>query len=280
MSRLPRPAAAADGAPRVHHIDAIAHHFLSMDEPGPSGVVTGVVRDVAVAAPGTGRAAACAASGLATVAVDDWGNCLVEDEAVAWSAFSYLGGVEPPALPAVAAADLPPGVRARWLGGIGSGALAVLPHRWLRWRLLGEVSAATLTAWEVACGLPAAARAAAPRWSALVWCVGAGEAAQPESAASLRRLVDLLRPERVEFLVVPDAWEKPPGAWRLVGRRRDPGWRNLAHLQDVARSAAGEVPASVRVFPDEPAAAGSIGATLLAGIATTIAGSVEASPGS
>jgi hypothetical protein len=117
MSRQPRPAAAGDSAPRVHHIDAIAHHFLSDGEPAQPGAVTCVVRDVAVAAPGSGRAAACAASGLAAVAVGDWGNCLVEDETVAWSAFSYLGGVKPPALPPVAAADLPPGVRARWLGG-------------------------------------------------------------------------------------------------------------------------------------------------------------------
>ncbi|MBK7045864.1 MAG: hypothetical protein IPH48_04915 [bacterium] len=277
MSRQPRPAAAGDSAPRVHHIDAIAHHFLSDGEPAQPGAVTCVVRDVAVAAPGSGRAAACAASGLAAVAVGDWGNCLVEDETVAWSAFSYLGGVKPPALPPVAAADLPPGVRARWLGGIGASTAGPLPHRWLRWRLLGEASAATLPAWEVACGLPPAARAATPRWSALVWCVGVGEAAQPEPAASLRRLVDLLRPDRVEFLVVPDAWETPPGGWRLVGRRRDPGWRNLAHLQDVARSAAGDVPASVRVFPDEPAAAGGAGAALLAGIAATIAGFGDAS---
>ncbi|MBK6732517.1 MAG: hypothetical protein IPG61_00155 [bacterium] len=138
MSRQPRPAAAGDSAPRVHHIDAIAHHFLSTDEPVQPGAVTCVLRDVAVATPGSGRAAACAASGLAALAVGDWGNCLVEDEAVAWSAFSYLGGVKPPALPPVAAADLPPGVRARWLGGIGARASGPLPRRWLRWRLLGR----------------------------------------------------------------------------------------------------------------------------------------------
>ncbi len=62
MSRHPRPAAPVA---RAHHIDAIAHHFLSSTEDEALRPAAPVCLEVAVAAPGAGRAAACAAAGLA-----------------------------------------------------------------------------------------------------------------------------------------------------------------------------------------------------------------------
>jgi hypothetical protein len=273
MSRQQRAAGAGEGSLRSHHIDAIAHHFLSAeDDPRPEAA-TVVCRDVAVATPGSGRAAACAAAGLAAAAggrPDRWGSCLIEDEAVAWSAFSYLGGSDLADPPPAVRADLPPGLRVQWLTGAGTRDDG--PPVWLRWRLLGEASAATLPTWEIAAGMPAVARAAPLRWSALVWCVVAGEAAAPGSAECLGRLAALLRPEKVEILVVPDAWDARPGAWRPVDRWGDPRWRNPAHLQERARAAVGPVPACVRVFPGAPAAAADAGAVLLGEIAASVGG--------
>jgi hypothetical protein len=277
MSRQQRPAISGEGPLRSHHIDAIAHHFLS-DDGGPRPGDTCVdCHDVAVATPGAGRAAACTAAGLAAAAPggpDRWGRCLLEDVDVAWSAFSYLGGPDFAELPAAARADLPAGLRARWLNAAPHGAT---PSSWLRWRLLGEASAATLPAWEVVAGMPAAARAAPVRWAALVWCVVADEAAASGSAASLGRLVALLRPASVDILVVPDGWDARPGAWRPGGRRGDPGWRNQAHLQEIARAAVGPVPTRVRVFPVAPSAAAEAGAALLVEIAADITASVASS---
>jgi len=194
---------------------------------------------------------------------------------VAWSAFSYLGGADPAEPPPAVRADLPAGLRAQWLapnGGFGPGS-----PLWLRWRLLGEASGATLPIWEIAAGLPAVARAAPVRWSALVWCVVAGEAAAPGSAECLRRLTALLRPERIEILVVPDAWDERPGSHRPVGRRGDPGWRNQAHLQELARGAVGPSPVTVRVFPAAPPGGAEAGAVMLAEIAAAVAGVLPAS---
>lgn len=272
MSRQQRSAGAGEGPLRSHHIDAIAHHFLSAeDDPKPQDA-TAVCRDVAVATPGSGRAAACAAAGLAAAVgrQDRWESCLIEDEAVAWSAFSYLGGPDLSDPPRAVGADLPPGLRALWLTGAGTrgGGSPV----WVRWRLLGEASAATLPIWEIAAGMPAVARAAPLRWSALVWCVVSGEAAAPGAAECLGRLVALLRPEKVEILVVPDAWDARPGAWRPVGRWGDPGWRNQAHLQEMACAAVGPVPACVRVFPGAPGAATEAGTAMLGEVAASAAG--------
>jgi hypothetical protein len=263
-----------------HHIDAIAHHFLSAEgDPKPEDRAL-VCRDVAVATPGSGRAAACATAGLAAAAAgrpDRWGSCLVEDRDVAWSAFSYLVGPDLAEPPPAVRADLVPGLRAQWLKGAGSPGVG--SPVWLRWRLLGEASAATLAIWEIAAGLPVVARAAPLRWSALVWCVVAGEAAAPGSAACLGRLVALLRPDRVEALVVPDVWDARPGARSPAGRRGDPGWRNQAHLQEIVRTAVDPVPACVRVFPDLPAAAAGTGAAMLGEIAASIAGILPAGGG-
>lgn len=279
MSRQQRPAGAGEGPLRSHHIDAIAHHFLSADGGPQPGEAIVACHDVAVATPGSGRAAACTAAGLAAARPGGpgrWGSCLLEDENVAWSAFSYLGGPDLAEPPAPVRADLPAGLRVQWLDATTGG---VAPSDWLRWRLLGEASAATLPIWEIAAGLPAVARAAPVRWAALVWCVVAGEAAAPASAACLGRLVALLRPARVEVLVVPDAWDARPGAWRPGGRRGDPGWRNQAHLQEIARAVVGPVPTCVRVFPEAPTAATEAGAALLGEIAAGIAGGVAGGDG-
>lgn len=266
MMGWPRPGGGAGGGSRAHHIDEIAHHFLSGDGALTPGGSPDVI-DVAIAAPGPGRAAACAAAGLAVAAgTIGLGSCLVEDEAVAWSSFSFLGQVQPPALPPALAADLPRGVRCR---RVDDGAPA--PRSWVRWRLLGEASADTLAAWEVPCGLPAAGRAPLPRWGALVWCVAPHDAVLTGAQQALRRLVALLEPPRVEFLVLPEAWDARPGGWRLIGRRSDPGWRNLAHLQEVVRAAAGERPAVVRLLPDV-AAAGGEAVAILAEVASAVAG--------
>lgn len=271
MSRWQRPVRAGGAGARTHHIDAIAHHFLGYDDEAAAAPRARRVLDVAVAAPGAGRAAACTAAGLAAAAARaGLGSCLVEDESVAWSSYSFLSGDEPAAAPALLTSDLPPGVRARAWAQEGR-----RPDVWMRWRLLGEASPAALPAWETACGLPAAARAAAPQWTALVWCAGAAEAVEPASLSCLGRLVELLDPERLEFLVVPDAWDARPGGWRLLGRRSDPGWRNLAHLQDAARGAAGGRPSGVRVFPDAPAV-GPEAAAILAETVAVCAGRLAA----
>lgn len=257
MKRIPRPGSA--GAGRAHHIDEVAHHFLSGEGATPP-IAAPAFLDIAIAAPGPGRAAACAGAGLAVAAASaGWGSCLVEDETVAWSAFSFLGRGVPSDVPACVAADLPAGVRARRIDGVAP----AMPGTWLRWRLLGEISPAGLGAWEAPSGLPAAARSAAPRWAALVWCASPHDAAAPSAQESLRRLVALTAPPRIEFLVLPPAWDARPGGWHLVGRRQDPGWRNLAHLQDVVRAAAGARPAAVRVLPDTTAT-GSEAAAILA----------------
>lgn len=266
MMGWPRPGGGSGGGSRAHHIDEIAHHFLSGDGAAVVEGVPGVI-DVAIATPGPGRAAACAAAGLAVAAgTIGLGSCLVEDEAVAWSSFSYLGRAQPTALPPALAADLPRGVRCR---RVDDGAQA--PRRWVRWRLLGEASAELLAAWEVPCGLPSAARAPLPDWGALVWCVAPHDAVLAGAQQALRRLVALLEPPRVEFMVLPEAWDARPGGWRLIGRRSDPGWRNLAHLQEVARAAAGGRPAAVRLLPDV-AAGGGEAVAILAEVAGSVAG--------
>jgi hypothetical protein len=270
MMGWPRPGGGTGGGRRAHHIDEVAHHFLSGDgapaADGPPAVI-----DVAIAAPGPGRAAACAAAGLAVAAgTIGLGSCLVEDEAVAWSSFSFLGQAPEPALPPALGADLPRGVRSRRVDG---GAQA--PRAWVRWRLLGEASTDALAAWEVPCGLPAAACGPLPRWGALVWCVAPHEAVLTCAQQALRRLVTLLEPPRVEFLVLPEAWDARPGRWRLIGRRSDPGWRNLAHLQEVVRAAAGERPAVVRLLPDV-AAAGGEAVAILAEVASAVTGPAAA----
>lgn len=270
MSRQPRPD--GTGAARAHHIDAIAHHFLSSVE-GPAALCSSpACLEVAIAAPGAARAAACAAAGLAAVAAgrDGRGSCLLEDESVAWSAFSYLAGPDVSEVPEAAGRDLPAGLRARWLRGRRAAGEA--PAEWARWRLLGEASEATLAAWEVAAGLPACARSAPLRWAALVWCVTAGEAATPAAAACLTRLSTLLLPGRVEFLVVPDAWGARPGGWRPAPRRPDAAWRNLAHLQDIARNAAYPAEVAVRVVPEDADHSPAAGAALLGDVVDAIVG--------
>lgn len=271
MMGWPRAGGEAGGGGRAHHIDEIAHHFLSGDV-SPAFDGAPAVVDVAIAAPGPGRAAACAAAGLAVAAgTIGLGSCLVEDEAVAWSSFSFLNQSPPPAVPPWLADDLPRGVRCRQVDG---GAQA--PRSWVRWRLLGEASVDLLEAWEVRCGLPAAARASSPRWGALVWCVAPHDAVLAEAQQALGRLVALLEPSRVEFLVLPEAWDARPGGWRLIGRRRDPGWRNLAHLQEVVRAGAGGRPAAVRLLPDV-AGAGGEAVAILAEVARAVAGPAAAS---
>lgn len=268
MRGWPRGGGATGGGRRSHHIDEVAHLFLS--GPRMSAAVDGApaVIDVAVAAPGPGRAAACAAAGLAVAAqAAALGSCLIEDADVPWSAFSFLTAVAPPPPPDVAA-GLPRGLRAGLIGPAGPATPA-----WLRWRLLGEASPANLAAWEVPCGLPACARAAPPTWAALAWCAAPHDAVLPQAQEALRRLIALLAPGRLEFLVLPDAWDTRPGGWRLVGRRRDPGWRNLSHLQEVARAAAGGIPVAVRVLPD---AAAEQAAAVLALVVDAVAGSATA----
>jgi hypothetical protein len=270
MTRHPRPD--GNGAARAHHIDAIAHHFLSSVE-GPAALSSSpACLEVAVAAPGTARAAACAAAGLAAIAAgrEGRGSCLLEDESVAWSAFSYLAGPDLSDVPPVVAGDLPADLRARWLKGRRPE--GEVPGEWVRWRLLGEASEATLAAWEVAAGLPSCARAAPLRWAALVWCVTAGEAASPGAAACLARLATLLSPGRVEFLVVPDAWGARPGGWRPASRRPEAAWRNVAHLQDIARNAAYPADVAVRVYPDDADHPPAAGASLLGEVVGAIVG--------
>ncbi len=270
MSRQPRPAGV--DAARAHHIDAIAHHFLSTPGEPTDLACAPACLEVAVAAPGSARAAACAAAGLAAVAADAGrrGSCLLEDEGVAWSAFSYLAGPDVADVPARAGLDLPVGLRARWLTGKRGADEA--PGEWIRWRLLGEASESTLAAWEVAAGLPASARPAPLRWSTLVWCVTSGEAATPSAASCLARLSALLAPGRVEFLVVPDAWGARPGGWRPAPRRADPGWRNVAHLQDIARSAAWPADVAVRIYPDDADHPAGAGTALLAQVVAATTG--------
>jgi hypothetical protein len=270
MSRHPRPD--GKGAARAHHIDAIAHHFLSSVE-GPAALsLSPACLDVAVAAPGSARAAACAAAGLAAIAAgrSGRGSCLLEDESVAWSAFSYLAGPDVVDVPAGVAGDLPAGLRSRWLNGRREA--DDVPGEWVRWRLLGEATEAALAAWEVAAGLPACARPVPLRWSTLVWCVTGGEAAMPGAAACLARLATLLSPGRVEFLVVPDAWGARPGGWRPVARRPEPAWRNVAHLQDIARNAAYPADVVVRVYPDDADHPPAAGASLLGEIVSAVVG--------
>ena len=274
MTRIPRHGSAGGG--RAHHIDEVAHHFLGAGDAVSPGEAPTLL-DIAIAAPGPGRAAACAGAGLAVAAGwAGYGSCLVEDEAVAWSAFSFLGQGQgraaPPEVPAAVAADLPTGVRARRVDAAGPAA----PRTWLRWRLLGEATPACLAAWEAPCGLPAAARSAMPRWAALVWCASPHDAVAPAAQDALRRLVALTAAPRVEFLVLPTAWDARPGGWHLVGRRQDPGWRNLAHLQEVARVAAPGRPATVRVLPDTTATAAEA-AAVLAEVVAAAAGPAAAS---
>ncbi|MBK8166015.1 MAG: hypothetical protein IPK64_08615 [bacterium] len=270
MMGWPRQGGGAGGGSRAHHIDEIAHHFLAEDDVPPADIPA-VVVDAAIAAAGPGRAAACAAAGLAVAAgTIGLGSCLIEDDAVAWSSFSFLGQSPPRALPPPLAADLPRGVRCR---RVDDG--APVPRSWVRWRLLGEASEETLAAWEVPSGLPAAARARMPRWGALVWCVAPHDAALSAAQDALRRLVGLLEPSHVEFLVLPTAWDARPGGWRLIGRRSDPGWHNLAHLQEVVRAAVGERPAVVRLVPDV-GVAGAEAVAVLAEIAGAVAGSSAA----
>lgn len=270
MMGWPRPGGGVGGGGRTHHIDEIAHHFLTGDGAQVADKLP-AVSEVAIAAPGPGRAVACAAAGLAVAAgTIGLGSCLVEDDSVAWSSCSFLGQARPPALPPALAADLPPGVRCR---RVDDGELA--PRSWVRWRLLGEASADTLAAWEVPCGLPAAARARLPRWDALVWCVAPHDAVLAGAQQALRRLVALLEPPRVEFLVLPESWDARPGSWRLIGGRSDPGWRNLAHLQEVVRAAAGERQAVVRLLPDV-AAAGGEAVAILAEVASAVVGPTAA----
>lgn len=277
MSRQQRPTGAGEGPLRSHHIDAIAHHFLSAEGEATPDAAGVVCRDIAVATPGPGRAAACAAAGLAAaVPAERWGSCVLEDENVAWSAFSYLGGPTPAEPPAAVRADLPPGLRMGWL--TGAGAQGPGAPVCLRWRLLGEASGTMVSAWEIAAGLPAVARSAPVRWSALVWCVVAGEAGAPGAAACLRRSVALLRPGRVEVLVVPEAWDAPPGGYRTC-RREDPRWRNQAQLQEIVRSAVGPVPFCVRLLPDAAAAAAETGAVVLGEIVAAVAGVFAAGRG-
>lgn len=269
MSRHPRPDAKA--AARAHHIDAIAHHFLSSTVDAALAPARPACLDVAVAGPGVARAAACVAAGLAAVAVATGGRgcCLLEDEAVAWSAFSYLAGPDMSDLPGQPGLELPPGLRARWLtGGRPAGEV---PTEWVRWRLLGEASEATLAAWEVAAGLPACARPAPVRWETLVWCVTVGEAATPASASCLARLVALLSPVHVAYLVVPDAWGARPGGWRPAARRPDAAWRNVAHLQEIAQNAAWPAAATVHIYPDDDEAP-EAGEALLGGIVAAVVG--------
>lgn len=281
MIRQLRPDGADSDSPRSHRIDAIAHHFLSSVDPPQSSAPSAQFLDVAVAAPDSGRAAACVAAGLAVAGArrhpERWGSSLVEDASVTWSAFSFLGGPAAAPLPAAAAADLPSGTRSGWL--YGSKADAGAPAAWLRWRLLGEVPDSALTAWERAPGLPASARSAPPRWTSLVWCVGASAAAAPDGAFRLARLVALLLPPRVEFLVVPDAWAVRPGRPWTAAARNTPGWQNLAHLQEIARSAAGAAAVGVRVLPDSPGAAKGAATSVLGDMVGALCAGREAAEG-
>lgn len=256
-----RPDRAGDGPGRSRHIDAIAHHFLSDGEPGPGPAL--VCRDIAVATPGCGRLAACAAAGLGLAGArhepHSWGSCLVEDEALPWSAFSYLEGAAPASLPPEAAADLPEGVRSRWLPGRGGD--GAMTRGWLRWRLLGEAAATSVANWEAGRGLPVSACAAGPRWASLVWCVTAGGAAAGEGR--LGRLVDLLRPARVEILVVPEAWDALPGGGRRSVRPGEARVSRLPRAPWVARHDSGTVVACTHVLPPSPHTTGAAGTAVL-----------------
>ena len=263
MIRQQRPGPVGDEPWRSHHIDAIAHHFFSDQEPA-SGSGPGLrCRDLAVATPGCGRLAACAAAGLGVAGAryepDTWGSCVVEDETIPWSAFSFLEGQLGASLPPEAGADLPDGLRARWVPGRGGD--GATPKGWLRWRLLGEAAATSLTNWESGCGLPASARAAGPRWAALVWCVTAGGAVAGD--ALLDRLVQLLRPARVEILIVPDAWGAPPGRRRLPGGHGEAGLPRFPQPPLPTRPGSGTVAACTRVLPPSPLTTGPAGTAVL-----------------
>jgi hypothetical protein len=205
---------------RPHHISTIAHLFLQ-DDPAQGDTTPAVCnRDIAVAAPGVSPVTAFAAVGLALGS-----NRLVtlsENKEIRWSARTFLprdqkdAGIHsgPPDLTCdtwkIGPRSIPAGE-----------ALPSVDASGLQWSHLGCLGEAGLAHLESLAAARSLVEVPLAGSGGLVWCLLEQEASRLGPSYILGRLVEQIRPGKVEILLFPDAWDN-------AGR---PGW-----LEEICRN--------------------------------------------
>lgn len=230
---------------RPHHISSIAHLFLDEDgapEPSP------VVREVAVAAPGTSPVSAFAAAGLAVGS--NRPATVSEGHQIRWSAGTYLAGEKVP--------DRKGAQRNNWTifpdqeegspgNGVGqSKSDMASPILWNHLGCLGPTGMAHLESLSVGHSLVDLSLDGS---GGLVWCLLAREADRIAPSYILGRLVEMIRPDRIWILMFPDAWAEAgrPGWLEKISRNdlgsHDPG--DPARCAELVDRACGTVPLEI-----------------------------------
>ncbi len=245
---------------RPHHISSIAHLFFADDE-GDIGVAGRETnRHFTVTCFNESRISAFACAGLVTGArvlakeVGRWGVLLEEDQAVLWSAGSFL----PEDGTTTAGGPARPGTNLsawEWPGHGVAGQSAGL----MRGRHLQALTGDGLTNLEIQAG---SSRAAGTSWAAsaagmsnsgLVVCLLAGEMGQWGTAFRLGRLLGLLAPQLLEILVFPDHWAtggRPARQSLSEGdRSAGPSPELLARCRGLTRAVAGACPVTITTLP-------------------------------
>jgi len=211
---------------RPHHISTIAHLFLQEDPVQGDTAPAVCDRDIAVAAPGLSPVTAFAVVGLALGS--NRSVTLSENKELRWSARTYLPrDMEDAGLPS-GPADL---TRNTWTIGprsvtSGSGQGGEVPTlagaSGLQWNHLGCLGAEGLAHLESLVAGHCLIEVPMTGSGGLVWCLLEQEACRLGPSYILGRLVEQIRPGKLEILLFPDAW----------GDAGRPGW-----LEEICRKA-------------------------------------------
>ena len=214
---------------RPHHIANIAHHFLSDDDGRDGGSSQGSLFNVVIGGAKQGaliaRVSALLATQLAPAQV-----LLMEDESRAWSMASHLSGLswempEPGLVPPPVRHLEERGFRF-WKQARQVGATPVRDHHGERSALLlnhlGVLNNSQLTRLEAAAVALPLLQIPGNGCDVLVWCLERDEATAMGAGYTLGRAVQLLRPSRLEVLLLDRAC-----ADECDGRAADPQQADL-----------------------------------------------------
>ncbi len=192
---------------RPHHISSIAHLFLEESRPGIVGDSTRDICQCAVAAPGGAAISAFAAAGLALGSSGS--STLVEDNRIRWSAGTFL--ISEGGHGRVFAGE-DGDHRNTWTiaaekrGRNSAAQPEAAPARGIQWNHLGCVGRTEMAHLESLAAVRTAGLLPGNGSGGLVWCLQEDEAGQFGPNYYLGRLAEVVRPDRIEILLFPNAW--------------------------------------------------------------------------
>lgn len=201
----PEPGAGGSGAKlprrgesRPHHISSVAHMFFA-DSERPGVASSRPSREVVVATPSGGAAAAWTAANLALATERLSRNLRVRlserhDQ-------DHSGAALLPATSRVPLPSLPNQAEVTSIEVRSDRTAATGGDDWIHWRHLGRVDQRLLNDWEAAGRIPAVVMTAATSWTGLVWCLDCADVGSLVAGQYLGRLLRVMRAAQLEIVV-------------------------------------------------------------------------------